>query len=252
MVKIGCGQGISPELIALLVKEANASSIVLFGSQAREDEDEFSDVDLLVVSNLTVEANEISCSRRLRSKIPKALLPKNRWLSLMVYSQDEFERMYCRGSLFVAHILWEGVVLYDDGFYGKLRQNTFCLSIEELQLSLKILYERLTIADDLSKFNDYYIRCLSNFFLISKNLAIIGLALRGKLIFNKRHAFDELAKLYPSHRDALNRLFQLKPFFVRNAKGIDVALPFEPYSCNKKIEELRDDLKQLIVEVAED
>jgi predicted nucleotidyltransferase len=241
---------INPALISFLVHHSDANSIILFGSVARGDEDQFSDIDLLILSRSIEAKNEYLFEHKIRSKIPESLLPKEKWLSLAVYFKDDFEEMHSRGSLFMAHILREGVVLYDDGFYQQLTKRGFHLSEDELRLSLRILSDRLDVATDLEKFGNYYIRCLSNFFTISTNLVINALALHGQLVFSKKQAFSQLASVYPKYEKKLNRLFELQPFFVRNSKGLDVALPFEPYNCEKEVIQLRDDIRQLLLEVA--
>lgn len=240
---------INPDLIPLLVREFNINSIILFGSQARNDEDQFSDIDLLIVTSSIEAKKDILFERKILDKLSESDLPEKAWLNLAVYSKNDFKEIYHRGSLFIAHILQEGIVLYDDGFYEQLTKEKFQLSEDELQLSLKIISNRLSITDDLQKFNNYYIRCLSNYFSISKNLAIIALAMHGKLSFSKNQVFSQFANLYPKHKNKLNELSKLKPFYIRNCKGFEVTLPFEPYFCQKKVANYREDIRQLLLEV---
>lgn len=240
-------------LSSFFVQKFRVSTVILFGSSARNEGDKLSDIDLLLILKGTSEGNNLPRAREIFSIIPKSLLPKNKRLQLSVYSTDSFKAMYHRGSLFVAHILKEGVVLYDDdGFYQKLRRKSFQLSKEALRQSLDILAQRLAMSDDLEKFNDYFINCLAEFFSISKNLAFIALASRGQLIFDRKRAFEAFAETYPLYREKIRRLYCLRPFFLRNVKGIDVPIPFEPYGCEKKIVELREDVKELLIEVAQD
>ncbi len=62
------------------------SSIVLFGSHARNDNDQLSDFDLLVVSD---EAFDIQMKRSFRSRIRKELAKFKIPVDVIIQSQDE-------------------------------------------------------------------------------------------------------------------------------------------------------------------
>lgn len=213
--------------------------------------DEYSDIDLLIITDFFAAKKGASVGREVHSSIPRSLLPTSRRLKLTVYSKSDFEGLYHRGSLFAAHIIKEGVVLHDDGFYANLLKTEFTLSKEALRQSLEILKQRLSVTDDLKKFNDLFITCLSLLFAISKNTAYIALALREQPIFDKKKAFDEFGELFPPYKHKIRRLYALRPFFLRNVRGIDVPLPFEPYGCEKKVADLREDARVLLGKVIE-
>jgi hypothetical protein len=158
--------------------------------------------------------------------------------------------MYRKGSLFVAHIIKEGQIAYDDGYYMRLSKEKFMLSKYDLDQTLLILRQRLSISDDLKRYNNYYITCLADFFAISRKLAILALAYNGKLQFDKDKAFQEFSQLYPKQRKRISELRALQPFFLRSEKGFDVPKPFEPKD-ESEIIHLREDVKEVLNEVME-
>jgi hypothetical protein len=178
-------------------------------------------------------------------------LPKRRKLNLSIYSEARFLSAYKKGSLFFAHLLDEGKVLYDDGFYRRFRQKRFKPSTQKMRLSLKILKQKLEVANDLKKFNNLYVGVLSDFFLVSKEAIYNLLALDGHAIFDKEKAFSELAAKYPRYEEEIRKLHSLEPFFLRNVKGIKEPLPFSPYGCEERVIEMRNCVKSLLYGVGE-
>lgn len=90
-----------------LVEAAHPDKIILFGSYARGDFDESSDLDLLVILP-AVESrfDEMVRLRHVLGDIPMAI-------DVVVYSVDRVkERQHLRGTM-LHHALTEGRVLYD-------------------------------------------------------------------------------------------------------------------------------------------
>ena len=239
-------------LSSFLVKKFNARTTILFGSFVRNEETALSDVDFLLILKAPPENERLPKDSEILSVIPKRLLPKDHPLQLSIYSDQNFEAMYHRGSLFIAHMLTQGMVLFDDGFYANLTKKEFKLSKDGLKYHLDLLSQRLEICNNLGKYNNYYISCLAEFFAISKNVAFIASALHGHLVYNRKEAFDMLEEMYPSFGGRIHRLYQLRPFFLRNVKGIRSPVPFEPSNCEKTVAELREDVRDLITLVAKD
>jgi hypothetical protein len=78
-----------------------ATSTALFGSVARGDRDEFSDIDLLVVGDNSAELTEHA----------QALASKG--FACSTYTWSKLRYIADRGSLFVAHLKYEGIILTD-------------------------------------------------------------------------------------------------------------------------------------------
>lgn len=230
------------------VEKLKVRTVILFGSVARNDIDDTSDIDLLLVTSQKLRRREVE------KMIPRSLLPKERQISLSIYSEAEFSSTYEEGALFFAHLFKEGKVLYDDGFHKQLRaRKPFNPSKRKMKMAIKILKQKLEVANDLRKFNNLFVGVLADFFSISKNLAYTLLAMNGQFIFNKKKAFSMLAEKYPNNREEILKLYSLEPFFLRNAKGISKPLPFSPYNCEEKVIEMREYIKKLLsVGVAQD
>jgi len=220
-------------------------SIILFGSIARNDSRDTSDIDLLLITRQEIRPREV------KKTIPKALLPQKRSISLSTYTEARFCAAYEKGSLFLAHLIYEGEVLYDNGFYRNLRQKVFKLSEQKMKTTLKVLKEKLKVTDDLRKYNSLYIGVLADFFSISRNLAYNLLAMKGEVVFNKRIAFSRLAEILPHYKREICELYDLEPFFLRNVKGISEPLPFSPYYCEEKVVRMRENVKRILVGVTE-
>jgi len=96
------------------VKPYQPRTIILFGSYARGDFTESSDIDLcLIADNMPRE----ELPRRTLPDMPK--IPK---LKVIGFSPDEFLQ-YIRTLRFLAFdIVADGIVIHDDGLYGKIRE----------------------------------------------------------------------------------------------------------------------------------
>lgn len=82
-------------------------AVVLYGSVARGDDDEFSDIDILVVSS-----NDLPVDNRTFSS-----LAKGRPINISRYTWPEFQAMSASGSLFIQHLFYEAkpIAYYGDG-----------------------------------------------------------------------------------------------------------------------------------------
>lgn len=92
-------------------------SIVLYGSVARNEAHEDSDIDILVVTQ--------DDDRKLYDRISKIRtridLDNNTLTALVQMSRSELERYLKLGSPFIESVVEEGVILYDSGFFEKIR-----------------------------------------------------------------------------------------------------------------------------------
>lgn len=98
-------------MVQALVAEADPERVILFGSRAREDSREHSDVDLIVV-----EAEPFGPARSRHKemvRLRQALRPFRVPVDILVYSQEDVD--YWRDSLnyVLARALREGRVMYE-------------------------------------------------------------------------------------------------------------------------------------------
>jgi predicted nucleotidyltransferase len=99
------------EIVQRLVSAAHPEQIILFGSRARNEADDDSDVDLLVIESepFSPYRSRLSEIGRLESAIGRLPLATD----LLVYSRDEVERWRNSPRHVIARALREGRVLYD-------------------------------------------------------------------------------------------------------------------------------------------
>lgn len=78
--------------------------IILFGSVARGDDNEESDIDILIIS-----ANKNGTKDKIMGKITDILLEQSTYISAKIISQEEYETL--KNTHFISTINEEGVVI---------------------------------------------------------------------------------------------------------------------------------------------
>ncbi len=98
-------------------------AIVVYGSVARGEATENSDIDLLIVSD---EKEEIEDKVL---EITYDIDLKNNTVTTRLYlTPEEMEREVRHGSPFIRDVLAQGVALYDNGTFRRLREEVFATS----------------------------------------------------------------------------------------------------------------------------
>ena len=99
------------QMVEALVEEADPEQVILFGSRARGDSREHSDVDLVVVEAEPFGPERSRHKEMLRLR--RALRPFRVPVDVLVYSQEDVD--YWRDSLnyVLARALREGRVMYE-------------------------------------------------------------------------------------------------------------------------------------------
>ncbi len=99
------------QMVKALVEEADPEQVILFGSRARGDSREHSDVDLVVVEAEPFGPERSRHKEMLRLR--RALRPFRVPVDVLVYSRDDVD--YWRDSLnyVLARALREGKVMYE-------------------------------------------------------------------------------------------------------------------------------------------
>ena len=81
--------------------------IILFGSVARGDADEFSDIDLIIVKKTE--------TRFIQRQVDATILvPSDISVDIFVYTPEEFQNMIEDNLPFIERVLAEGIVIYED------------------------------------------------------------------------------------------------------------------------------------------
>lgn len=92
-------------------------SIILYGSVARGEAHEESDIDILIVAR-NDDRKFYPRISQIRTRID---LNNNTLTTLIHTSKNELEQYVKLGSPFIENVIKEGVILYDNGFFKKIR-----------------------------------------------------------------------------------------------------------------------------------
>lgn len=104
---------------------ARLDSIVLYGSVARSEAKRYSDIDILTVSS------DPQTSRDRISQISSDFTYERNFtffISLVHFSRPEFYQLIQLGSPFIANIVNEGLILYDNGTFSGVREKAVAVS----------------------------------------------------------------------------------------------------------------------------
>jgi len=94
-----------------IVEEIDPKSIILFGSRARDDHREDSDLDILVIQDRPFPAG--GGRRKQMAQVWRRLAHYPLSIDLLVYTPAEIERCKGRRSHVVSRALREGRILYE-------------------------------------------------------------------------------------------------------------------------------------------
>jgi len=109
-----------------------------------------------------------------------------------------------------------------------------------------MLKQRVKLYDDLSIYGEVFIDCLSHLYSITKNVAVITLAMKGDLSFNKQKALNRFKQLFPQLREDIAELNRLKAFSLIWSKGASIKEPFSPINCRERVEIYLNRLRKII------
>jgi len=96
-------------IVECIVREYQPDKIILFGSWARGDADEQSDIDLLVISDREKSLPRYKRGLDVRLLLSQFQLPKD----ILFYTHKDVERWQDVPHTFVNTVLKEGQVLYE-------------------------------------------------------------------------------------------------------------------------------------------
>lgn len=189
--------------------------MILIGSHARGDQNERSDIDVLIVNY-----DEEEAKYRLRNCA--SYLDEEK-ISFVNLDEEEFSDYYDKGSLFLYHVLNEGVLLEGDhSEWESLKlqfnvQRNYSSELEKIMRVLKFYSED-------NVFGGKYLFPLVNIFSELKNACIFYLAHQGTYEFGK----DKILGLVGSEMEVSGNLKFLKNFYDYSVRELDVELPFDP------------------------
>jgi predicted nucleotidyltransferase len=216
------------KVIVRLLVEAfpTIDAVLLGGSVARGDADEWSDIDLVVV------ASDPDLSLAV---LRKALSEDKDRVSLIYYPTSSFRKLYEEHALFIAHLQREGVALYDPKDLLKDLLGRPFVPVVDVAGEIQVYRARLAPYTDPRRFNNNFLFCLSHLYSIGKGVIMLGLAKRGVFEFNRENAFGRFAKLNPDLATVTNSIARLRPFYRLVTDRRPEPLPFSYESAGRQM-----------------
>jgi len=181
------------EVVSKVSSVAQMYSIVFFGSTARGDVKEFSDVDLLLVCSNVPEAR-------------KVVHLLNHRFEISIHSPEELASMAKLGLPLIHHLAREGAVMTDDGSYKAAIENLRDTNMDTLKAVSADVHEALKVYLILSRFGLPYV---AHVFGPLLNLVETYLCMRKIFIFNKEGVIKKLIELHPELSSLQNYMLEL-------------------------------------------
>ncbi|WP_177220201.1 nucleotidyltransferase domain-containing protein [Agrococcus baldri] len=130
VAKLLSARAVDPKVISEIAQAlpSDALGVILYGSQARGDASESSDIDLLVVANR--HAATVACGR----------------VNVSTYDFSQLES--AAGTIFGMHLARDGVILHDAGRVRSLISGFHTVDLPRLRSRLRSLAGLLTLPDD--------------------------------------------------------------------------------------------------------
>jgi hypothetical protein len=201
--------------------------VFLYGSVARGDADNWSDIDLIVTGS-----DESLTPERLRKALSRHGLDR---VSLIYYPDRVFRKHYRDRALFIAHLKTEGVSLYDaHGLLQKVLKRPF-IPIVDISAGIRAHLTKLDSYSDPKRFNNNFLFCFAHVYSIGKGVIMLGLAKRGVLEFNREVAFKKFEALNPDLRKEIASVTRLRPFYRLVTRRKPEALPFSYKSVGRRL-----------------
>jgi predicted nucleotidyltransferase len=210
-----------------LTSRSGVDAICLFGSAARGDSNEWSDVDLLVVGSdprLTPTALLRVISRDVsRDKV-----------TLLYYLRDELQDMFAAGLSFTKHLQREAIVLYDPTSFltTLLTKDTENPARSKEELAARL--EELDVYSDLRLFKDNFLFVLARLYSIGKSVVMLALAHANEPEFRRDVAFARFAERHPELEGDVKTVSSLRPFYQVVTGRESEPLPFSYRGANRE------------------
>ena len=200
--------------------------VLLCGSVARGDADEWSDIDLVVIGS----DPDLTTSR-----MREALADMNRRVSLIYYPAEAFDEQFRQHALFIAHLQKEGLIVFDrSGRLKNILGKPFA-PVVDVEQGIRAHRARLAPYSDPRRFNNNFLFCLSHLYSIGKGVVMLGLAKEGVLEFNRDTAFGRYAGLHPELADETRKIAQLRPFYRLVTGRRPEPLPFSYQAADRQM-----------------
>jgi predicted nucleotidyltransferase len=223
----------------LATRVPGIDGVCLYGSVARGDEHEGSDIDLLVLGR----SPEMTPSW-LRQQLPTYL--RDAHVNFAYHTARSLDAYLHRWSRFGAHMRHEGKILFDPNGDLKLafEEEIPVSTLEELQAQL----QHLANYDDLGRFGGHFLLPLAHMYSIGRSVVFALLAEHEVLEFQQERAMSLLEYELPEARSEIQFVTRLRPFQERVSHRRQDSLPFTPTGSKAEHEAAgaRNAIRQLI------
>lgn len=185
---------------------------ILIGSYARGDYNTNSDCDIVLINS-----DEAGFDK---DRLP---IKKKELVNFISYDSTQFNSLYDSGSLFIYHILYEGIVI--DGkqdSFNELKKNFHVQ--QRFNNELEKIYTATQLLAEVDIFGGKHLTPLVNAFTELKNACIFYLAHHSIYEFNKEKCFDKALTML-GHNTSIKKI---KLFYDYSIRSIDLNLPFNP------------------------
>jgi predicted nucleotidyltransferase len=212
--------------------------VCLFGSVARGDANDASDIDLLVLGS----DPDLSPSALLQ-ELPDELRSA-KW-SLVYFTTDKFRHILKSASPFIRHLRLEAETLYDpDEIFKDLLAATDTAQIDPAK-ELRIRLAQLPAYDDLDVFKGDFLYPLSHLYSIAKSIVMLELVVEGVPEFNRDAAFTKFAKRHPDMEADVTVVARLRPFHLLVTRQASGELPFPSQDAQRQVRDAVDAIRRI-------
>lgn len=208
----------------LINNDNDIEAICLFGSCAREDSDQFSDIDIFIIISDCTEEIFLTKKKVLSEQLG---IPAD-WISM--YRKDSIMTMHAYGSYFLWHLKTEGKLLYSrSGLLERLLETlpTYIKAREDL-------LDYLIICSDIRKSIDsgdestfhYELAVLAS---LIRNTCITISYMYGKFAFGRIEPIEVCRKIignkFPFDLDNYSKLYQYRIAYIRSEQKLVLTQP---------------------------
>ncbi|MGH9126909.1 MAG: nucleotidyltransferase domain-containing protein [Acidimicrobiales bacterium] len=210
--------------------------VCLFGSVARGDDDETSDIDLLVVGTEPLTPGHF------RRMLPESVQER---VSVSYYVPATLDVYLERWSRFAVHLRTEGQILADR--HGLLRAALETVRPVDTEFELREQLAHLENLDHLNWYGGGFLFPLSDLYRFGRTVVFALLAERGVFQFNHERAFAELSRQLPGADDDVRTVAALRPFFLVTKGRLEREdVPFSDLGCTDEVAEAIGAVRRLV------
>lgn len=169
----------------------------------------------------------------------------SRRISLLPYPLKRWQAEVGRSSLFLHHVLLEGVTLYDPECVLKEGLATLAAQKPNVEGEIQRQMRQLRLYRDLRRLNGQHFFALSHLYAIGKATAFARCVELGETTFVKEHALESLAICRPTLKAATQTIARLRPFYDRERGREAMPLPFSPAGAEGAVTKAIEAIEQL-------